>query len=40
MFLFKRLQVRAVMLDPSHGFNVDRPLTEQDVQKLEEVSHW
>uniref|UniRef100_A0A3Q3E5Q7 Uncharacterized protein n=1 Tax=Labrus bergylta TaxID=56723 RepID=A0A3Q3E5Q7_9LABR len=30
--------VKAVVLDPRNGFNVDRILTKQDVQKLEEVS--
>ncbi|KAK9531841.1 hypothetical protein VZT92_011243 [Zoarces viviparus] len=29
--------VNAVLLDPRNGFNVDRTLTEQDVQKLEEL---
>ncbi|XP_034447322.1 cilia- and flagella-associated protein 206 isoform X2 [Hippoglossus hippoglossus] len=29
--------VKAVVLDPRNGFNVDRTLTKQDVQKLEEL---
>ncbi|KAF3702528.1 Cilia- and flagella-associated protein 206 [Channa argus] len=29
--------VRAVVLDPRNGFNVDRTLTKQDVHKLEEL---
>ncbi|XP_023254504.1 cilia- and flagella-associated protein 206, partial [Seriola lalandi dorsalis] len=29
--------VKSVVLDPRHGFNVDRTLTKQDVQKLEEL---
>lgn len=36
--IFKHLQVKAVVLDPRNGFNVDRTLTKQDVQKLEEVT--
>ena len=32
-------QVKAVVLDPRNGFNVDRTLTKQDIQKLEEVSN-
>ncbi|KAM9338822.1 cilia- and flagella-associated protein 206 [Symphorus nematophorus] len=29
--------VKAVVLDPRNGFNVDRTLTKQDIQKLEEL---
>ncbi|XP_022593546.1 cilia- and flagella-associated protein 206 [Seriola dumerili] len=29
--------VKSVVLDPRHGFNVDRTLTKQDVHKLEEL---
>ncbi|XP_039982150.1 cilia- and flagella-associated protein 206 isoform X2 [Xiphias gladius] len=29
--------VKAVVLDPRNGFNIDRTLTKQDVQKLEEL---
>uniref|UniRef100_A0A3Q3FXR0 Cilia- and flagella-associated protein 206 n=1 Tax=Labrus bergylta TaxID=56723 RepID=A0A3Q3FXR0_9LABR len=29
--------VKAVVLDPRNGFNVDRILTKQDVQKLKEL---
>ena len=32
------LQVKAVVLDPSNEFNVDRTLTKDDVQKLIKVS--
>lgn len=32
-------QVKAVVLDPRNGFNVDRTLTKQDIQELEEVSN-
>ena len=30
-------QVKAVVLDPSNGFNVDRTLTKDDVEKLIKV---
>lgn len=30
--------MKVVVLDPRNGFNVDRTLTKQDVQKLEEVT--
>ena len=33
------LQVKAVVLDPSNEFNVDRTLTKEDVQKLIKVSN-
>uniref|UniRef100_A0A3Q1GQC6 Cilia- and flagella-associated protein 206 n=1 Tax=Acanthochromis polyacanthus TaxID=80966 RepID=A0A3Q1GQC6_9TELE len=29
--------VKAVVLDPRNGFNVDRTLTKQDIEKLEEL---
>lgn len=32
------VQVKAVVLDPTNHFNVDRTLTKQDVQKLIEVN--
>ena len=31
------LQVKAVVLDPTNEFNVDRTLTKDDVQKLIKV---
>jgi len=32
------LQVKAVVLDPDNEFNVERPLTKNDVQRLIQVN--
>jgi hypothetical protein len=33
-------QVKAVVLDPGNGFNMDRTLMKSDVQKLVKVIIW
>lgn len=38
--LLKYSQAKAVVLDPRNGFHVGRTLTKQDIQNLEEVSHY